>query len=207
MASPVLVRAHSSEHALSIGSSGKGGKGANGLPPVSSYAFANIWKAADSAEVQQAIDGIAEICAQSQVSLADEYGSHLPPLGEITTASSSTPRQHAFRPGMRRALTSVPEASSGSSTGSRRSKKKAGSLFSFQRQGATTPMRSMRTMRIGRMGRMMPVSGTTAIASTSDFPQDWKTATQVVIAQPTVDDSPSEAMCSLRRLLSQDSER
>lgn len=207
MTSPVLVRAHSSDRTLSIGPSGKGRRGAHVLPPVSSYAFADVLKAADSAEFQQAIDGIVEICAQSRVSLADEYSSHLPPLGEITTASSGTSRHHALRPGMRRALTSVPEASSGSSEGSRRSKKKAGSLFNFQRRGATTPRQSMRSVRIGRMGRMLPVSGTTAMASTLNFPLEWETATQAVIAQPPVDDSASEAMCSLRRLLSEDSER
>jgi hypothetical protein len=156
-----------------------------------------------------AIDGIAEICAKNRMSLADEHSSHLPPFGEITAASSAAIRPHLLRPGMRRALTSVPEGSSGSSEGSNRSSKKRRSgLFGFRKQQEvrTQPMRKM---RIGSMGRSVSVIGTTALGSSVVFPQDFEAGTSTTMDKHAdkqrrhTERRPSEATSSLQRLLTQ----
>lgn len=53
------------------------------LPSADDFSFSAILRAVDP-EIRDAIDAIAEICARSRMSLADEYDSHLPPQGEIT---------------------------------------------------------------------------------------------------------------------------
>ncbi|KAF2651283.1 hypothetical protein K491DRAFT_707140 [Lophiostoma macrostomum CBS 122681] len=53
------------------------------LPAVDDFSFSAILRAVDP-EIRDAIDAIAEICARSRMSLADEYDAHLPPQGEIT---------------------------------------------------------------------------------------------------------------------------
>jgi hypothetical protein len=55
------------------------------LPSADDFSFSAILRAVDP-EIRDAIDAIAEICARSRMSLADEYDSHLPPQGEITGA-------------------------------------------------------------------------------------------------------------------------
>ncbi|KAF3054095.1 hypothetical protein E8E11_011575 [Didymella keratinophila] len=55
------------------------------LPAIEDFAFSAILRAVDP-EIRDAIDAIAEICARSRLSLADEYDAHLPPQGEITGA-------------------------------------------------------------------------------------------------------------------------
>ncbi|SMR57050.1 unnamed protein product [Zymoseptoria tritici ST99CH_1A5] len=202
MAQPVLVRAYagrgsSRNHSPTTRS--------QALPPISAYAFADILRAADSAEFQTAIDGIAELCAKNRMSLADEYASHLPPLGEIT-ASTTTSRSHMLRPGMRRPLTSVPEGSSGSSEGSRKSKRqKKGSLFGFRRkqqeQQETAPVRSV---RIGMMGRTVSVGSTTALAAEAwTQPNDQRISSEstIVATAPARPPRSSAAAISLQRLL------
>jgi hypothetical protein len=54
------------------------------LPSADDFSFSAILRAVDP-EIRDAIDAIAEICARSRMSLADEYDSHLPPQGEITS--------------------------------------------------------------------------------------------------------------------------
>ncbi|EME43148.1 hypothetical protein DOTSEDRAFT_72505 [Dothistroma septosporum NZE10] len=180
------------------------------LPPISSFAFDDILRTVDSPELQNAIEGIAEICAKNRMSLADEYASHLPPLGEITATNSRNLRSHTMRHsgGIRRALTSVPEGSSGSSEGSRKSKKKA-SIFSFRKQ-QTQESKPMRRIRIGSMGRMIPVGTTTAIAADNiDLSlqehtrnSSQSTITPATAARPTSRArSTSAAVSSLQRLL------
>ena len=205
MTTPVLVRAYRGDFTSTFGGSNGRGRGAQGLPPISAYAFKNILRDTDSPEFQQAITGIAEICAKNRMSLADEYASHLPPLGEITAANSATARPHLARPGMRTALTSVPEASSGSSEGSRRSKKRKGGLFGFRKK-EEIESQPMRKMRIGSMGRSVPVSGTTAVTDGSGSSQQVKHQSQSSASRQTLYDrrigGPSEAVCSLQRVLS-----
>ncbi|CAI6293155.1 unnamed protein product [Periconia digitata] len=108
------------------------------LPNVESFSFSAILRAVDP-EIRDAIDAIAEICARSRYSLADEYDAHLPPQGEITEGgaraiealtggsgsgrapSSTSSRGRLARIGQgwstataERTLVSVPEASSSS---------------------------------------------------------------------------------------------
>lgn len=205
MAQPVLVRAYTD----SRGSARHTPRGDNeALPPVSAYTFADILRTADtSPEFQAAIDGIAEICAKNRMSLADEYASHLPPLGEITAATSTTIRPHLLRPGIRRPLTSVPEGSSGSSEGSRKSRKRS-SIFGFRQQKGQDIVPS-RQVRIGMMGRTVPIDSTTALAFEAwARPVQRRSSSEstIIAASPSRPMTPhrrsSEAECSLQRLLS-----
>ncbi|EON69358.1 hypothetical protein W97_08618 [Coniosporium apollinis CBS 100218] len=83
------------------------------LPKVEDFAFQNILRAVD-ADVRTAIDAIAEICAKSRMSLADEYGAHLPPQGEITDGRANhTARGHRAATADH-SLPALPEASSSS---------------------------------------------------------------------------------------------
>ena len=168
MSKPLLVRSYDNGRA-SPSSATPRRQGTQTLPPIASFTFAEILRSADSAEFQSAIDGIAEICAKNRMSLADEYSSHLPPQGEITAASSAAARPLISRPGMRRPLTSVPEASSSGSEDSRRSKKRRGSLFFFRPQRPEY-IRPSGRMRIGSMGRTASVSSTAAIST--EYPND-----------------------------------
>jgi len=204
---PVLVRAYTSDHHRSpLRLSHVGMSAAHALPPISSFAFADILRSADSPEFQQAIDGVAEICAKSHMSLADEYASHLPPLGEITAANSTANTQQLLRPGMRRALTSVPEASSGSSEGSKASKKRK-RVFSFGKQ-PDAENKPAREIRIGSMGRTISVGGITALAISDRSNFDISGESRRADVQDTTDPRSralqrrhSEAAASLQRLL------
>lgn len=207
MAQPVLVRAYSSTKSPQDVVPRRLND-AVALPPVSSYAFADIMRSVDSnRDFQIAIDGIADICAKTRMSLADEYASHLPPTGEITFAKAASARPQQLRPGLRTALTSVPEASSSSSEGSRKSKRKGGGLFGF-RKHQKQACKPMHRMRIGSMGRYMPIDTTTAMTTTVLLPVDdtrsWSESTVV----PQQDYEParrgisSSAILSLQRLLS-----
>ncbi|KAF2467888.1 uncharacterized protein BDR25DRAFT_305327 [Lindgomyces ingoldianus] len=108
--------------ALSAGLAGR----SEGLPSVDDFSFSAILRAVDP-EIRDAIDAIAEICARSRLSLADEYDAHLPPQGEITGAGPGWPsgmgtlvgRGRISRVGQgwsagENTLTAVPEASSSS---------------------------------------------------------------------------------------------
>ena len=206
MASPVVVSRPPSDRTSLVG--GHCGR-SQALPPVSSYAFADILRAADGPDLQLAIDGIAEICAKNRMSLADEYSSHLPPLGEITAATSAAVRPQILRPGKRRALTSVPEASSSSSEGSHTKQKRMSGLFGFKRR-PYEHVQSPRKIRIGSMGRTISISGTTAMAGSIDLRQDHISATKSATIDSQAQKAsvqgarrPSDAASSLQRLLSQ----
>lgn len=54
------------------------------LPPLERFSFQDILASIDP-DVKGSIDAIAEICGRSRMSLADQYGSHLPPQGELTS--------------------------------------------------------------------------------------------------------------------------
>lgn len=56
------------------------------LPSADDFSFSAILRAVDP-EIKDAIDAIAEICARSRMSLADEYDAHLPPQGEIISGA------------------------------------------------------------------------------------------------------------------------
>ncbi|KAF2842942.1 hypothetical protein M501DRAFT_985105 [Patellaria atrata CBS 101060] len=85
--SPVLVRAYhppapSPRHRPQRSTSSSHGALPSSLPPLSAFSFANILQAV-SAEADPAIDAIADICARSRTSLANQHAAHLPPTGEI----------------------------------------------------------------------------------------------------------------------------
>ncbi|XPT03637.1 hypothetical protein M3J09_012725 [Ascochyta lentis] len=75
------MNAHSNASALSAGLARQNEQ----LPAIEDFSFSAILRAVDP-EIREAIDAIAEICAKSRLSLADEYDAHLPPQGEITGA-------------------------------------------------------------------------------------------------------------------------
>lgn len=200
-AAPVLVREYTNERMPLLRQRTTPTKS---LPPVASFAFADILRAADGPSFQSAIDGIAEIAAKSRMSLADEYASHMPPLGTITAATPTAVRTQLSRPGRRRALTSVPEASSGSSEGSRGSKKRRAGLFGFKRKEEEQSKPS-RLIRIGSMGRTISVAGTTALTTTPDSSVLSDANGLASVGTGTIDAStarrPSLAATSLQRLL------
>ncbi len=88
-------------------------KGKVDLPPVEAFGFQGILRSIEH-DVEGTLDAIAEICAKSKYSLADEYGAHLPPQGDV---GPSGPRGREYTaaskpPGS--TLTAVTEASSSS---------------------------------------------------------------------------------------------
>lgn len=198
MAQPVLVRSYSSNKPTPTGSpSGR----SRTLPPIASFAFADILRQADGPEMQSAIDGIAEICAKNRMSLAEEYASHMPPVGEITAVSTLPVggRLHPGRQAPRRALTSVPEVSSSGSEGSKKGRRR--SIFaSWKKDDVKTGSR--RVIRIGSMGRTVIVDGTTAISGTEDDMSKASTGSVRPVAMPRLRTrARSTAAASLQRLL------
>ncbi|KAK3698619.1 hypothetical protein LTR37_016847 [Vermiconidia calcicola] len=205
MAAPVLVRGYTNGDASS--STTRSVRGSKALPPISAFAFADILRTADSPDFQAALDGIAEICAKNRMSLADEYSSHMPPLGEITTTTSVSARPHLLRPNMRTALTSVPEGSSGSSEGSSPKKRKRSGLFTLGWQ-QYEQNQSLRRIRIGSMGRSAPVTSTTALGSSSVMLQEDNAIARSdagssgrQLVPPRTQTKHSQAASSLQRLL------
>jgi len=199
MAQPVLVRSYTSPKRTPFGSpSGRG----HALPPIAAFSFADILRAADSTDFQSAIDGIAEICAKNRLSLAEEYGSHLPPVGEITAVNTDiiSVRQQHSRFGMRRALTSVPEASSGSSDGSAKGIKKGILGVEPSSQSMKSPLR---VIRISSAGRMIPICGTTAMSFgvSEDSAVLVSTLPKVSRPQKAMPSPSSTAVSSLQRLM------
>ncbi|KAF2871326.1 hypothetical protein BDV95DRAFT_494677 [Massariosphaeria phaeospora] len=115
---------HAPQHPSAL-SAGLGGRQQT-LPQIEDFSFSAILRAVDP-EIRDAIDAIAEICARSRTSLADEYDAHLPPQGEITSTDqewasgvgSLVGRGRISRVGQgwtaaENTLTAVPEASSSS---------------------------------------------------------------------------------------------
>lgn len=118
------MNGHTSQNpsALSAGLRGRTER----LPTLDEFSFSAVLRAVDP-EIRDAIDAIAEICARSRMSLADEYDAHLPPQGEITDAGpvwasgvgalAGRGRLSRISQGWSAAenqLTAVPEASSSS---------------------------------------------------------------------------------------------
>ncbi|KAK2794750.1 hypothetical protein FQN52_007520 [Onygenales sp. PD_12] len=97
---PVLVRTYSPEsdaQARPSTMSRAPGVLANGsaaerppaqLPSVHDFGIEGILRAIEP-DIQSTLDAIAEICGRSRLSLANEYGSHRPPLGEIRASTRS----------------------------------------------------------------------------------------------------------------------
>lgn len=66
------MNGHSNVSALSAGLARQNEQ----LPALEDFSFSAILRAVDP-EIRDAIDAIAEICAKSRLSLADEYDAHL----------------------------------------------------------------------------------------------------------------------------------
>jgi hypothetical protein len=102
------------------------------LPSVDAFSFDGILRAIEP-DINEAIDGIAEIYARSKLSLADEYGSHMPPQGEISGPRMRHSGLAIRTAGLERTLTTVTEASSSSERLAGGSK--AGSIASGKGKG------------------------------------------------------------------------
>lgn len=88
---PVLVKTYSGPDSAKTADMGKRRKPiveVSELPPLESFSFQDILKEIDP-DIKVSIDAIAEIYGRSKLSLADEYGSHRPPLGGIDLLASS----------------------------------------------------------------------------------------------------------------------
>ena len=92
---PVIVRIHSAHEALQadrkLEPASPAGDGATmsrqpELPPVSDFSIDGILHAIEP-DIQETLDQLAEIMGRSRLSLANEYGSHLPPQGEIRASN------------------------------------------------------------------------------------------------------------------------
>ena len=87
---PVLVRAYSEEEEQTRQSSVMPQPPRDvPLPPVKDFSIEAILRAIEP-DIQSTLDSIAEICGRSRLSLANEYGSHIAPFGEIVAPSSGS---------------------------------------------------------------------------------------------------------------------
>ncbi|KAJ5563016.1 hypothetical protein N7461_001777 [Penicillium sp. DV-2018c] len=89
------------------------------LPSEKDFSIESILQAIDP-DIRSTLDSIAEICGRSKLSLANEYSSHIAPLGEIcATPSSLDPVeevvQPAHSPGERRVDDSIAVTEEGNS--------------------------------------------------------------------------------------------
>ncbi|KAK2748500.1 hypothetical protein FQN57_000633 [Myotisia sp. PD_48] len=88
LSQPVIVSTYSPEPQESSSASQRRGSNMDSnrppaqLPSVQDFGIEGILKAINP-DIQETLDAIAEICGRSKLSLANEYGSHRPPLGEI----------------------------------------------------------------------------------------------------------------------------
>lgn len=174
---PVLVKAYTSSERHRPSSASRSPAtlampaGAH-LPPIEAFSFDGILRAVEP-EVHEAIDGIAEIYARSRLSLADEYGSHMPPQGEIITPRSRYSGLAIRTTGLERTLTTVAEASSSSErlAGESRAGSTAGSG-----KGKTTAYGSLRSIisrgRSSSAGSV-PVMSPLASSKRMMLPKNW----------------------------------
>jgi len=97
------------------------------LPPPSAFAFDSIFSSIES-QIQDPLTAISEICARSRYSLSNEYGAHLPPLGEIRGRGGLWIRTET--------LSTVAEGSSASGSGSETGTMRSayGSLRAWERR-------------------------------------------------------------------------
>ncbi|KAL2010593.1 hypothetical protein VTN00DRAFT_6400 [Thermoascus crustaceus] len=92
---PVLVRAYNAEtdetapsstnmphRRFSLASGSQQQQPAPELPSVQDFSIEGILRAIEP-DIRSTLDQIAEICGRSKLSLSNEYGSHIAPLGEI----------------------------------------------------------------------------------------------------------------------------
>lgn len=149
--------------ALSAGLAGRSEQ----LPSADDFSFSAILRAVDP-EIRDAIDAIAEICARSRMSLADEYDSHLPPQGEITSGGSAWAASTGALAGRGRlnrisqgwtaadnTLMAVPEASSSSERLAQEGRAESGKKRSQSAYG------SLKSVISGGSGKRKAIDGDT----------------------------------------------
>ncbi|MCJ1396571.1 hypothetical protein MMC18_009462 [Xylographa bjoerkii] len=107
----------SSNHPRYPASKGSPRSSKHALPPLSAFSFADILASIDM-DVKAEIDGIAEICGRSKLSLANEYGSHLPPHGERLLGHNGDVQREELGGGEQRGLEVVEESAESSGHGS-----------------------------------------------------------------------------------------
>jgi hypothetical protein len=85
---PVLVRSYSdeAEEAQSSSTMPSAQQRVPELPSVHDFSIDGILRAIEP-DIRSTLDSIAEICGRSKLSLANEYGSHIAPFGEIQPPS------------------------------------------------------------------------------------------------------------------------
>ncbi|PSN74056.1 hypothetical protein BS50DRAFT_471255, partial [Corynespora cassiicola Philippines] len=160
-----LMNGNPSASALSAGLAGR----AEQLPSVEDFSFSAILRAVDP-EIRDAIDAIAEICARSRMSLADEYDAHLPPQGEITGTGPGwaagmgalVGRGRVSRIGQgwsatENTLTAVPEASSSSERLAGESSR--GGVTSDSKKRSQSAYGSLKSVISGGSGKRKSVGG------------------------------------------------
>lgn len=149
--------------ALSAGLAGRSEQ----LPSTDDFSFSAILRAVDP-EIRDAIDAIAEICARSRLSMADEYDAHLPPQGEITSTGPGWAASTGALVGRGRlnrvsqgwtaadnTLMAVPEASSSSERLAQESKTHSGKKRSQSAYG------SLKSVISGSSGKRKALDGDT----------------------------------------------
>jgi hypothetical protein len=137
------------------------------LPPVEAFKFDGILRAVEP-DIEEAIDGIAQLMAQSSLSLAGSHGAHMPPLGEITHPRVRQSGLAIRTTGLERTLTTVAEASSSSERLAGESR--AGSTTSGK--GKMTAYGSLRSiMSKGKSPEDSPPAGSTS--SNRMLPTAW----------------------------------
>jgi hypothetical protein len=164
------------QHASSL-SAGLAGRSEQ-LPSADDFSFSAILRAVDP-EIRDAIDAIAEICARSRMSLADEYDSHLPPQGEITGAGPGWAASTGALAGRGRlsrvnqgwatenTLMAVPEASSSS-------ERLAQEKVTSSKKRSQSAYGSLKSVISGGSGKRKAVDGDTFRELTADVPSEAK---------------------------------
>jgi hypothetical protein len=148
------------------------------LPSADDFSFSAILRAVDP-EIRDAIDAIAEICARSRMSLADEYDSHLPPQGEITSAGPGWAASTGALVGRGRlsrvnqgwaaenTLMAVPEASSSS-------ERLAQEKVTSSKKRSQSAYGSLKSVISGGSGKRKAIDGDTFREQTSGAPGEAK---------------------------------
>lgn len=131
------------------------------LPPLSAFSFSEILAAIDP-DVRLSIDKIAEICGKSKLSLANEYGSHLPPQAELEQRRREEQTTRLERDDTGVGLEAVDE--SGESLG--RASVSASVSASGEEGEGTTPT-SWVSLNRRRLGVGKAVTGTSDVISTA----------------------------------------
>ncbi|MCJ1409411.1 hypothetical protein MMC19_003492 [Ptychographa xylographoides] len=132
------------------------------LPPPSAFSFSEILAAIDP-DVRASIDTIAEICGKSKMSLANEYGSHLPPQAELERLR----REGELESHVGENRTHARELEAVAETASSHGRTSVSTTVSPVDEDAGGSPRQWMVMRQGRIGAGNAVTGTSLVTSTA----------------------------------------